>query len=33
LLAAGALIVAQASQPRRWLGNIWERETIYVKAQ
>lgn len=32
-VAAGDWLVAQTSNPRRWQGNIWERETIYVKAQ
>lgn len=32
-IAAGDWIVAQASVTRRWMGNIYERETIYVKAQ
>ncbi len=26
-------VVATASTVRRWLGNYWERETIYTKAQ
>lgn len=33
LYAAGALVVASPSTPRRWQGNIWERETEYVLAQ
>jgi hypothetical protein len=28
-----ALMVVQPSAVRRWRGNIWERETIYVRAQ
>jgi len=32
-VSAGEWIVAQASVARRWQGNIWERETVYVKAQ
>ncbi len=32
-ITAGTEIVAQASQVRRWMGNIIERETIYTKAR
>ena len=32
-ITAGEWIVAEASVVRRWQGNIWERETVYVRAQ
>ncbi|MDB6022935.1 MAG: hypothetical protein JWQ04_2792 [Pedosphaera sp.] len=33
MVAAGTYIVAEASKPTRWQGNIWDRVTTYVRAQ
>ena len=32
-IAAGTEIVAQASVPNRWMGNIIERQTVYILPQ